>query len=111
MGLKSTIYGPFFTVPPKISLKIQQEIQKLGFKNFWPKNDKKYARFRALKSILEFNDNIGYFDMFQGFKKATSYGGARKLRLTQPPVCRVLLCKITIDTLDSEDPIFYQKYA
>ena len=24
--------------------------------------------------------------MFQGFKKATPYGGARKLRLTQPPV-------------------------
>ena len=47
---------------------------------------KKYARFRALKSILEFNDNIGYFDMFQGFKKATPYGGARKLRLTLPPV-------------------------
>ena len=27
--------------------------------------------------------------MFQGFKKATPYGGARKLRLTLPPVCRV----------------------
>ena len=27
--------------------------------------------------------------MFQGFKKATPYGGARKLRLTFPPVCRV----------------------
>ena len=26
--------------------------------------------------------------MFQGFKKATPYGGARKLRLTQPPVRR-----------------------
>ena len=25
--------------------------------------------------------------MFQGFKKATSYGGARKLRLIPPPVC------------------------
>ena len=25
--------------------------------------------------------------MFQGFKKATPYGGARKLRLTPPPVC------------------------
>ena len=50
---------------------------------------KKYARFRALKLILEFNDNKGYFDMFQGFKKATPYGGTRKLRLTQPPVRRV----------------------
>ena len=28
--------------------------------------------------------------MFQGFKKATTYGGARKLRLTLPPVRRVL---------------------
>ena len=27
--------------------------------------------------------------MFQGFKKATPYGGARNLRLTQPPVRRV----------------------
>ena len=27
--------------------------------------------------------------MFQGFKKATPYGGARKLRLTLPPVRRV----------------------
>ena len=26
--------------------------------------------------------------MFQGFKKATPYGGARKLRLTLPPVRR-----------------------
>ena len=61
---------------------------KIGALKFWPKNDKKIARFRALKSIFEFNDNIGYFDMFQGFKKATPYGGARKLRLTQPPVRR-----------------------
>ena len=77
----------------KISLKIQPEIQKSGFKNFWPKNDKNYARFRALKSILEFNDNIGYFDMFQGFKKATPYGGTRKLRLTLPPVHRAYITK------------------
>ena len=27
--------------------------------------------------------------MFQGFKIATPYGGTRKLRLTQPPVCCV----------------------
>ena len=56
---------------------------------------KKIARFRALKSILEFNDIMGYFDMFQGFAKANPYVGARKLGLTRPPVCRViLLCSI-----------------
>ena len=33
---------------------------------------------------MEFNENIGYFDKFQGFKKPTPYGGARKLRLTDP---------------------------
>ena len=27
--------------------------------------------------------------MFQGFKKATPYGGTRKLRLTPPSVCSV----------------------
>ena len=63
---------------------------KIWVKNIWPKNDKKYAHFRPLKSILEFNDNIGYFDMFQGFKKVDPYGGARKLGLTQLPVRRAL---------------------
>ena len=38
--------------------------------------------------IFEFNDAQILFGMFQGFKKATPYGGARKLRLTLPPVCR-----------------------
>ena len=33
--------------------------------------------------------------MFQGFKKATPYGGARKLRLTQPPVRRVSVYNIS----------------
>ena len=28
--------------------------------------------------------------MFQGFKKATPYEGAKKLRLTQPPVRRAV---------------------
>ena len=51
---------------------------------------KKYAHFRALKLILELNEYIGYFDTFEGFKEATPYGGARKFRLTQPPVRRVL---------------------
>ena len=43
---------------------------KIGVLKILVKKDKKYARFRALKSILEFNDNIGYFDMLQGFKKS-----------------------------------------
>ena len=60
---------------------------KIGVLKILVKKWQKIARFRALKSIFEFNDNIGYFDMFQGFKKAIPYGGARKLRLTLPPVC------------------------
>ena len=35
------------------------------------------------------------FGMFQGFKKATPYGGTRKLRLTLPPECRELKDTIT----------------
>ena len=46
----------------------------------------KIAQFRALKSIFEFNVFIGYFGMFQGFKKATPYGCAWKLRLSRPSV-------------------------
>ena len=38
--------------------------------------------------VFEFNDAKVLFGMFQGFKKATPYEGARKLRLTLPPVCR-----------------------
>ena len=38
--------------------------------------------------IFESNDSQILFGMFQGFKKATPYGGANKLRLTLPPVCR-----------------------
>ena len=38
--------------------------------------------------VFEFNDAQILFGMFQGFKKATPYGGARKLRLTPPPVRR-----------------------
>ena len=46
----------------------------------------KNARFRALKSIFEFNVFIAYLDMFQRFKKATPYRCAWKLRLTPPSV-------------------------
>ena len=46
----------------------------------------KNAQFRAIKSIFEFNAFIGYFGIFQGFKKATPYGCARKLRLSRPSV-------------------------
>ena len=42
----------------------------------------------ALESISEFYDIIEYFDMFQGFTEANPYVGARKLRLTRPPVRR-----------------------
>ena len=49
----------------------------------------KIARFRALKSIFEFNVFKGYFCMLQGFKKATPYGCAWKLRLTRPSVSLV----------------------
>ena len=59
---------------------------KIGVLKILVKKWQKIARFGALKSIFEFNDNIGYFNMFQGFKKATPHGGARKLRLTLPPV-------------------------
>ena len=46
----------------------------------------KIALFRASKSIFEFNIFIGYFGMFQGFKKATPHGCAWKLRLSHPSV-------------------------
>ena len=59
----------------------------------------KNTRFKALKMILEFNDNKGYLDMFQGFKKVAPYGGARKLRLTQPPVRRGIHIRPLLDTL------------
>ena len=36
--------------------------------------------------IFEFNDDQILFGMFQRFKKATPYGGTRKLRLTLPPM-------------------------
>ena len=39
--------------------------------------------------IFEFNDAQILFGMFQGFKKVTPLGGAKKLRLTPPPVLRV----------------------
>ena len=39
--------------------------------------------------IFEFNDAQILFGMFQGFKKVTPLGGAKKLRLTLPPVRRV----------------------
>ena len=38
--------------------------------------------------IFEFNDAQILFAMFQGFKKVTPLGGAKKLRLTLPPVRR-----------------------
>ena len=38
--------------------------------------------------IFEFNDAQILFGMFQGFKKVTPLGGAKKLRLTLPPVRR-----------------------
>ena len=43
--------------------------------------------------IFEFNDAQILFGMFQEFKKATPYGGARKLRLTLPPAHRVRISK------------------
>ena len=39
--------------------------------------------------IFEFNDAQILFGMFQGIKKVTPLGGAKKLRLTLPPVRRV----------------------
>ena len=44
--------------------------------------------------IFELNDAQILFGMFQGFKKATPYGGAKKLRLTLPPVRRVEVSSI-----------------
>ena len=41
--------------------------------------------------IFEFNDAQILFGMFQGFKKVTPLGGAKKLRLTLPPVRRVAI--------------------
>ena len=38
--------------------------------------------------IFEFSDSQILFGMCQEFQKATPYGGARKLRLNLPPVCR-----------------------
>ena len=38
--------------------------------------------------IFEFNDAQILFGMFQGFKKVTPFGRAKKLRLTLPPVRR-----------------------
>ena len=59
--------------------------------------------------IFEFNDAQILFGMFQGFKKATPYGGARKLRLTLPPVRRVewiQMCHTNFDTLKSVEYFF-----
>ena len=55
MGLKSTIFLPFFTIAPKFHSKFRKKFKNRGFENF---------------------------DMFQGFKKAKPYVSARKLRLT-----------------------------
>ena len=63
----------------------QNFTQNWGFKKF------------SLK-MLEFNDNIGYFDMFQGFKKVTPYGGAKKLRLSNP--------QCAVDELEKSDQHF-----
>ncbi len=49
--------------------------------------------------IFEFNDTQILCGMFQGSKKATPYGGARKLRLTLPPVCRVAVVKKGMSSL------------
>ena len=69
LGSKIHNFFTIFWCHTKISLKIQQEIQKSDLKYFLSKNDKIFARFRALKSIFEFNDYLGYFGMFQRFKK------------------------------------------
>ena len=61
---------------------------KIGVLKSLVKKLQKIARFRALKLILKLNVFIGHFGMFQGFKKATPYGGTKKLRLTLPPVRR-----------------------
>ena len=85
MGLKSTIFGPFFTVAPRFYSKFSQKFKNRGHENL-VKNDKKFARFRAYRSILEFNVRIVYYSMFQGLKKATPFGCTWKLRLSCPSV-------------------------
>ena len=47
-------------------------------------------------SIFEFKDAQILFGMFQRFKKAIPYGGAKKLRLTLPPVRREGLCTLKV---------------
>ena len=46
--------------------------------------------------IFECNDSQILFGIFQGFKKATPYGGARKLRVTLSPVCRAFQTQIVV---------------
>ena len=60
--------------------------------------------------IFEFNDAQILFGMFQGFKKATPYGGARKLRLTHPPVRREeqLIFGPSFEYFDGNFGIFYE---
>ena len=58
-----------FTDAPKFYSKFSQKFKNWGFKNSSHKMTKKCARFRAQNSILEFNDNTGYFDMYQGDSK------------------------------------------
>ena len=48
-------------------------ISKIRFLKSLVKKSQKNACFRALKSIFELNVFIGYFGMFEGFKKANPY--------------------------------------
>ena len=57
--------------------------------------------------IVEFNDAQILFGMFQGFKKATPYGGARKLRLTLPPVCHDSLLRNSFNSYALKRGIYF----
>ena len=59
--------------PPKFYSKFNQKFKNHGIRYSSQKMTKN-AWFRALKLIFEFDVFIGYFGIFQGFKKATPYG-------------------------------------
>ena len=68
LGFKIHNFLPFFGVAPKFHSNFSQKFKNWVFR-FSQKITTTIARFRALKSIFEFNVFIGYFGMFQGFKK------------------------------------------
>ena len=49
--------------------------------------------------------------MFQGFKKANPYGGARKLRVTPPPVCSDIVSRILLCILKNQSKIFLRLFG